>query len=919
MRWTLSAGFLSAILLLAACEAPGHGGGKPRTPPRPPVGVALAAAPADAGTAPQVEEIAGETVPEGEAIPPLMNDDTPGSDEPNESEQAKAAKGSTARCSLEDKHLAATEDAILGGAARPDAHPVALTRWDHRTPPARLALVDGRFGLTAAERSLLQVRGFVVPTRLAFTSYSLAYHELYQSELPLFVSVDSILHTVFAAEEEIVEDVEGHLLRPLLDGTLRRLHEGLPAAAPSYPPEVAADLDLYLTVARTLLAGAKVRGPCPGGLPCRGPCPGGLPCRGPEDTDPIVAAAMKADALEEIHIFGRPRMVDFSQYKPRGHYAKSRALARYFRAAMWLSRLEFNLVSRSCRSSQPGIARDPSETPREATLALALADLAERTGAMPDIGLLDEAWGAFAGVREDVPLARLAELRRTAGIGALTAPDVADRLRAAIGDRFQRTARLHYMPQGSTVLPAIATLLGPRVVPDAAATRPLVHAETPNRYDLGVADLAFAFGHDRAERYLAADEATFPGLATALRKSRAIVAAPSPVAGSGAGKDLYGGWLAAVRALADRPPGVLPSYMETDAFQDLRLASFVSAYGQIKHTFVLMAGQPYDEGACAVPDGFVEPAPAVYAALAAYAGRGQAAMALLDPKGVLGSAAYFARLGKLMRVLGAISDAELAGLPLSPDALAFLSMVVEIHSEDIGTGWSTTYNGWYFDLFLSRPAQTTYPFPGRDDSSAMKAASFIADYYTSVNSGNVAYAGASLPRLGIFVVDTGGAPRVVVGPVAHAYEHHAALGARLTDAEASKLTTLTEPWAESYAVPAPPEPPLWVEAHLASGDKPFDERAQRRSSPVEVRVRSLRRLGPVTIELRDHHRRITASLTRDAGPKEITFAFPSHPQSVEAGTHATEMIGIRMGDFHAWMDILTGGGSLGLGGMAAPP
>src|SRR5262249_31356163 len=202
-------------------------------------------------------------------------------------------------------------------------------------------------------------------------------------------------------------------------------------------------------------------------------------------------------------------------------------------------------------------------------------------------------------------------------------------------------------------------------------------------------------------------------------------------------------------------------------------------------------------GACSVPDGFVEPAPAVYAELAAYADRGRTAMAALDPKGALGSLGYFARLGKLMRVLGAISEAERSGKPLSADARAFLSMVVEIHGEDIGTGFNTTYNGWYFDLFLDRPAPTTLPPPGRAEHPSMKAASFIADYYTSTNTHTVAYAGASAPRLGIFVIDTGGSPRVVVGPVAHAYEHHGPLDARATDEGATNLSARVHPSSPS--------------------------------------------------------------------------------------------------------------------------
>src|SRR5204862_2247819 len=100
--------------------------------------------------------------------------------------------------------------------------------------------------------------------------------------------------------------------------------------------------------------------------------------------------------------------------------------------------------------------------------------------------------------------------------------------------------------------------------------------------------------------------------------------------------------------------------------------------------------------------------------------------------------------------------AEAQGHALSAEALAFLSTVVEIHSDDIGTGYHTEYNGWYFDLFLSRPSGTTAPPPGHPEEPSMKYAGFIADYYTSVNRQKVAYAGATGPRLGLFVVDTNG-------------------------------------------------------------------------------------------------------------------------------------------------------------------
>ena len=59
------------------------------------------------------------------------------------------------------------------------------------------------------------------------------------------------------------------------------------------------------------------------------------------------------------------------------------------------------------------------------------------------------------------------------------------------------------------------------------------------------------------------------------------------------------------------------------------------------------------------------------------------------------------------------------------------------------TGHPPTYTGWYFDLFFNR------------QEDGMRGAEYIADYFTSQEG--VAYVGATAPRLGVFVVDAGGA------------------------------------------------------------------------------------------------------------------------------------------------------------------
>ena len=761
--------------------------------------------------------------------------------------ESKRVATSPDACGVADSNLARAEAAILA-LPRPAPGP-ARPAWDHRQPPARLDRIERRFGLTAAERRGLARDGFVVPARLAQPSWGWAFHEIYQSQLPIYVSADAILHAVYAAHDGLVARLESRELAPRLAAMLAAMHCALPAAAPRLPDDAARDLDLYLVVARSLLQDAEVGSALGDAGVAR-------------EARALVARAKAAAGREVLELFGRPRVIDFSQYQPRGHYADG--LEPYFRAAMWLSRLELNIASRSSRSSAPGDTPDPRETPREALDALALAELALASGQGAELDRIEQVFALLAGRREDIPLPRLAELARAAGISDLRAPDAAARLRAAVGDRYQRTARIHYMPQGSAVLPAIATLLGPRITADTAALRPLAHGELPGRHQIHGGDLAYVLGHDRGRAHLAQDLARHPGLGAALEQARAIVArAPR-------GDDLYSAWLDAILALGKRPDGAAPSFMATEAFADLRVNSAIAAYAQLRHDHVLIAGQAYGEGGCEIPDGFVEPAPAVYDAIAAYADLGARQVGLLGAgAGAASARAYFERLGRIARVLAAIARIELAGQPLPAEALRWLSMVVEI--QPYGSDGRPTYTGWYFDLFEDRADGIARP-------------DLIADFFTS--DAGVGYVGAGAPRLGVFVVDTGGAPRAVIGPTAAAYEHHGA-GARLTDDAALQLPARDRlaPWAARFTAPAPPAPAFQATLDWESaGDDSFQVMA----------IDALQPIPSLTIQLLDHHRLPIAQVTRSIPKGKSKVRLPGLGEDQIVKTY-----GFIAGDFRA--------------------
>ena len=728
--------------------------------------------------------------------------------------------------------------ARAGGAERKPAS----AAWDGVKKPRFLDRIDAHFHLSDVEHSRLRENGFVVLDRLPYRDYANAFHDVFQEELPLYVGPDPILHAVFRATELSLARIERKRLQPALDSMLKKLRKALATSSTSLDETTRKDLDLYLAVARAL--GGVVRKE---GEP--------LSLFGQDNHVEALLQAEQTRQLTPVELFGRTRMIDFSQFEPRGHYAAFTFFdgengstpwepRTYFAALMWLSRLEWNLASRDSRSSHPDAAPDPRETPREARAALALAELAEKSGALGELELFEEIYGAFAGRREDVSVPDLLDLMKKGGF-ASNDPAAPEKLRVAIGEGFRRTTRVHFTPQGVKRLPVISTLIGPRIVPDIAPLGRLVHDGVQGRYEVGAADVAYLLGHDRAATYLKKDLDRFPTLRGALDAARAELSTSAEK-----GRDVQASFLRSILALRKDPEGLRPSFMGKDAYADLRMGSALVGYAELRHTFVLLAGQGYDAYGCAIPDAYVEPRVAFYDALITHV----EGLRKIEGGGFDG----------LLRVLGtlrAISRTELArGAPTKEQA-TWLGMVAE-HTPLGGYGGDSgeppKWTGWYFDMFEDR------------EIGATRTADLVADYFTLTNANQIAYLGADGPRLGVFVVDAGGEPRAMVGPVARGYEIHAPIQQRLDDTAARTHTDKRAPWRESFAPAAVPEPSI----RLAGGVY-----ACTRDGKLEARLvlASDRDLGPVSVTLLDHHGDpLVPAFTQDvaAGFSVYPFTFP---------------------------------------------
>ncbi len=249
-----------------------------------------------------------------------------------------------------------------------------------------LDLIQGsELSLSGRAKRRLGERGFVISERRSFPSFVHGYESLYAQDLPLYVTADSVMHALHRSYDDILAAIETHVLladlQALLEGMRARLGDG---AAADLGSQTEDDVDVYLAVALSLLQGqvaATVKS-------------------GDEDTvEALLEGAKAEEGGAEVVLFGVRRDVDFSQFTPRGHYTDTPELTRYFRAMMWLGRIDLRLVE-----TQPDHTQLFHRRQLEAAFALhALIDDAGRRRWQQ----IDDVVGTFVGEHDSMTLEQL--------------------------------------------------------------------------------------------------------------------------------------------------------------------------------------------------------------------------------------------------------------------------------------------------------------------------------------------------------------------------------------------------------------------------------------------------------------------------------------------------------------------------------
>ncbi len=653
---------------------------------------------------------------------------------------------------------APVSSAVAQGATEPPS-PLVAPALGYAPLAARgLDRIEAALSLDRAERGRLKRDGMVI-SRQRFPTFGLGLASIYKDDLPLYVSADAILDAVHRSFDALLMDTERSMLRPELDALLGNMRARLAkGAARGFSRQARAGVDEYLAIALALLNGK----------------PPELIAGGDRaEADRIVRQAMAASGRGDATLFGSPRTLDFSQFKPRGHYERT-DLEGYFRAVIWLGRTDLRVLDYDDRG-RPELDR------RQLEGMLVLYKLLD-ADEMARWKRIDYALGTFVGPPDyagpAVVKSLLSQAKVTTPKGLLALSDAAlSRVIEGRGFGAQRIAS-HVRGDTATKTPRPQArsfaLLGQRYVADSEVLSHLVHDRVPRRLMPKPLDVAYAaLGNDHAKQFLSGDLKN-ERYASALSKERERIDSLGPAYWRGT---LYTSWFGALRELSSGD-GSLPKVTTGDAWALRMLGTQLASWAELRHDTVAYAKQSYTASIqCEFPAAYVEPYPRFFAALRNFA-HGVKTLASSSTSELFRKRAgdYAAALDASLARLEEMAARELRGEELTAEDLAFINDAVVLHTKSIGCSSTEVLDGWYPRMLYA-------------GANPLKSETHIVDVHTQPTDlggaevGRVLHVATGSPQAMIVTIDTCNGPTAYVGLVSPFYEVVTEHYQRLSDSD----------------------------------------------------------------------------------------------------------------------------------------
>jgi hypothetical protein len=455
-------------------------------------------------------------------------------------------------------------------------------------------------------------------------------------------------------------------------------------------------------------------------------------------------------------------LIDYSLFRPRGHYTRSEELERFFRGMSQLGNNAFLLDS----GLQLGILASRA--------VLADSEIVELWQ------LIYEPTAWLVGAADDyTPLEVGAVVEQVVPSGWTDMTVFADPATVTqVAQALSAMRSVGINPEAASV-----RIMGARLVVDSYIFDQLVMPNVAERSEASPLDLAAAFGSDWALQTQEAAGATdYDGYDEQMAAMQALIAERTE---ADWGATVYDAWLWAVQPMWQQRSTEYPDFMQSEAWDAKSHQTGFGSYTELKHDTILYTKQAVAEGGGDEPPPpprhWVEPEPVAFERLAAITDLMRTG---LESRDLLPEEYSFllTDLNRFYNWLGGIARDELAGLPISEEDNQELSRI-----------------GGMLEGYWVQTSDIDLDWENGPDSHAALIADIMsnADAVLELGTGYV-------DRIFVLVPDNNGDLQVASGGVYSYYEFWNS-GQRLTDEE----------WrAELDAATNPPRPE-WQNIFLA--------------------------------------------------------------------------------------------------------
>jgi hypothetical protein len=481
---------------------------------------------------------------------------------------------------------------------------------------------------------------------------------------------------------------------------------------------------------------------------------------------------------------------DFSQYKPRGHYAKSDVLRKYFKAMMWYGRINFpvKMVENIAISL---MLLEPNNLRRWEAIYHATAFI---VGKSDDLDIYDYRKAIDEIFGSDFKLSKIPEagqMQRLSGF-------MKKINKSKIVSTSTRTPDGKFFPRESL---KGFRFMGQRFIPDSyiftELTSPRVgSAQKPRNMPQGL-DVFAILGAKEAEKILSESNRNVKGFNEKFLKLKTEFAAFDEKTYQ---QNIYWSWLDSFRALFMVPQGGLPRFVYTPEWQYRLLLTSHGSWAELRHDTLLYAKQSYAEMG---GEGEV-----VY-----YAGQPDYPKGYIEP-----NIAFFEKLNFLVKETrekllqaNVLTDEYRQKLAQFKEIVERLRQILHVQL----SGQKISYPDFIYLANFSKTLKWLV-LPGGTETMVdeeEKKMAIVADVHTDALGGQVLEVGIGIPKEINILVDDINGRRVLTGFVYSYYEFAQPMSDRLTDEIWRK-----EVWDKVDQKKLRQKEPLWLKKLPIIGD-----------------------------------------------------------------------------------------------------